>query len=287
MVNMKATSKRPKSKIKSIQLKRRIRKSRRNSSYSPHSSWSNFLDKDVPVRSLVKYSGITLAFVIVLLSVFLLGRVSVDSDDKVGSADDSMQLSGETKQTVKSGADKETATDSVETEEIEEEDIEVANLSDPEVDEQEYEYRVADDEDVEEDTETVVSSCTNTVAGFDYSYTNVDVDVSNFNKELKGDNWGSITSLKLTITNNEPCTIINPTKVKIKMNPKGKGSVWWDEDSFLPDTFRHMLPGATVSEIISVHVTYSDIYSEKDFRLTVVDDYDIPISTITEYMTLH
>jgi cytoskeletal protein RodZ len=296
MVKRKAKSRRPKSKVKSIQLKRRARKNRRVSrSYSPYSGWNNFLDKSVPMRSLLKYSGITLAFILVLLAVFMLGRISVNDNDSPGSAEQPMQLSGQTKQTIKSNPEPENhnsneieAEDTEEGEATEEaeEYIDVTESPEPEnSNDVEYEYRAADED--EEEGAPEEDSCKKTVAGFDYTYTLVDVSATNFNKELKGDNWGSITALKLTITNNEPCTIINPTKIKIKLNPKGKGSVWWDDDLFLPDSFKHMLPGTTVSEILPIHVTYSDIYSEKDFRLTVFDDYDIPIHTIKEYMTLH
>ena len=94
-----------------------------------------------------------------------------------------------------------------------------------------------------------------------------------------------MTSLKLTVTNNEPCTIINPTQVKIKLNNKGKGSVWWDDEVFLSSAFRNMKPGDSVTEIVPIHVSYADIYTEKEFKLVLFDDYDIEIGTFKEYMT--
>jgi len=113
----------------------------------------------------------------------------------------------------------------------------------------------------------------------------VGIDVSNFQRELRGDNWASLSSLKLTITNCESCTLINPTMVKIKMNARGKGSVWWDDDIYLSEEFKNMYPGKSVSAVIPVHVSYSDIYSEKHFQLALFDDYDIHMGTYQEFIT--
>jgi cytoskeletal protein RodZ len=286
---------RSKSKAKSIKLKRRSKRSsyknNKNSLHSFNRDIDRFLDKTVSVRNLLKYSCLTLAFIIVFLSVFMLGRFSVSSSEPDNPAQSS-QLSGQTTQTIKSNPDPDNS-NTAEVEEEPEEEIEEptitsidmleANNGEEEEENQEEVYE--EEEEPEEEIEE--PSCKNKVAGFDYSYTKVPISVSNFNKETKGDNWASLTSLKLTVTNNEPCTIINPTRIKIKLNAKGKGSVWWDDDVFLPDSFRHMLPGTTVSEIIPIHVSYSDIYSEKDFRLTLFDDYDISIGTFKEYITFH
>lgn len=288
---------RSRSKPISIKLKKNSRSARRNSYYSSYSS-AGFLDHSISVRSILKYLGIVLGFFIVLLCVFMLGRVSA-KDSESASAIESSPLSGQTKQVAK---DNTLAADSGSKATSESKDsanstVALANLSGESENEFKTEYKdgvlvvnmgepadedLTADYPVEEDTE----SCTPKVAGFDYNYTNVVIDVSNFQRELKGDNWGAITSLKLTVTNNERCTIINPTKIKLKMNPKGKGSVWWDDDVFLSDSFKRMQPGKSVTEVVTVHVSYSDIYSEKDFRLSVFDDYDIAMGTFKKYITL-
>lgn len=292
-----------KSKARSIQLKRRSRKSKRKLSRSRASgfrdTWNDFLDQDVSVRSLVKYSSITLAFVLVLVVVFMLGRVSVDAAELVDNNAKPMQLSGQTKQLVKDDVkDSEEDVDSEELDDTGSEDgssdVDVANLSETEdaefdSDPHVYVYEPVGSDDTktdEEDNAEVEAddtpACTNKVAGFDYAYTNIGISVSNFQRESRGDNWASLSSLKLTVTNNEPCTIVSPTRIKVKMNPVGKGSVWWDDDVYLPDSFRNMAPGKTVSEIIPVHVSYSDIYAEKDFRLALFDDYDIHMATFKD-----
>lgn len=294
-----------KSKARSIQLKRRSRKTKRkvarSRSYGHSKSWNDFLDQEISVRSLVKYSSITLAFVLVLVVVFMLGRVSVDAAEAATGDERSLQLSGQTKQVAKDGVDvQEDAMGSEDVEEDSSEDDEssdVSNLSETEdaefdSDSQVYvyepvgsAYEEAGDETVDEEDVDDSPGCTDKVAGFDYAYTKIGISVSNFQRENRGDNWASITSLKLTVTNNEDCTVVNPTRIKIKMNPKGKGSVWWDDDVYLPDSFRNMHPGKTVTEIIPVHVSYSDIYSEKDFRLALFDDYDIHMNTYKDYIT--
>ena len=286
---------RVKSKIKSrsIQLKRRPARSSRSAIYSRRKQISKLLDKEVSVRSIMKYSGITLTFMIIVLFVFMLGRFSIDAVESSDETSDSMELSGETKQIPKENVD--VKNDSVDETDLDKEtntDIDVMNLSEPD---DEDTVRQADviieddsieDDEVSEDNKTVDTPCSFTTAEFDYAYRLVDIEVSNFNKDIKGDNWATLTSLKITITNNEACTIINPTQIKMKLNNKGKGSVWWDDEVFLPNSFRNMKPGESVSDIVSIHVSYSDIYSEKDFRLTVFDDYDMEIGTFKDYITL-
>ena len=56
---------------------------------------------------------------------------------------------------------------------------------------------------------------------------------------------------------------------------------------FLPDTFLHMLPGSTASDIVPVHVSYSDINGEKDIKISVFDDYDIVMSTWKKITTIN
>ncbi len=281
---------RSKSRTRSITLKKRSKNAKRRSAYLAYRT-NSVLDTSVSVRNMLKFSGIALACIIVFVCIFMLGRISATDSITESASSDTHQLSGETKQVVKNNSDnteKESSDESQETEKKEtNRSISVVNLSETEDNEKPYEpeivYTVATDA---YEPEPIVEQCRNKVAIFDHNYTNIAISASNFQRELKGNNWATITSLKLSITNNEKCTIINPTKVKIKMNPKGKGSVWWDDDVSLSDSFDNMLPGATVTEIIPVHVSYSDIFSEKDFRLTVFDDYDIQMGTFKKYIIL-
>jgi hypothetical protein len=273
------------SKPRSIQLKRSSVRSRRKRIYSNRRGIGDFLDSSISVRSLVKYSAITLSFVIILAAVFVLGRVSAGPAESIASEPQTQQLSGQTKQVTKQESAPDSSS-SEETKSIATESVDIANLSDTET---EFVYTQAEETDEEEEEEEVMDttpSCKNKVAGFDYNYTNVEVVVSNYQRTMKGENWASLDSIKLTVTNNEKCIIINPTRIKIKMNPKGKGSVWWDDDVFLSDSFEHISPGKSVSEIIPIHVSYSDVHSEKDFRLTLFDDYGIPITTFKKYIIL-
>jgi hypothetical protein len=256
-------------------------------------SFSRALDTTVSVRSIVKYSVLVLVFLIVLGSVFLLGRVSAKPDP---SGMSSAQLSGQTKQTAKQSADVENlsadkvVSDPDPSEDVEEVDADVPDnarviITRPEPAVDKGEKPLAEETEVTETPDPVVGeSCTYSHAPFDYNYTKVNFSVSNFNKDVRGDNWGTITSLKLTVTNNEKCTIINPTQLKIKLTAKGKGSLWWDDEVFLPETFKRITPGGTATDTITVHVSYSDIYGEKELKATLFDDYDIPMSTVKKYM---
>jgi hypothetical protein len=276
-------SRKLRSNYSGIHLKGLSRRSRYSPGFFSSYRISRLLDTEVSVRIVLKYVGIFLAFAIIFFSVFMLGRISAD-----GSAGQPVQkqtqLSGQTKQVIKSEAAEEPAPLVVE----EPSSAEVVEDA-PDADEPAapvVEEPVTSVQEVVHDTAPLPLPCQDTVAGFDYNYRNVIVDVTDFQRDLKGDNWATVTSLKLTVTNNETCTIINPTKLKLKLNPKYKGSVWWDADQFLPESFQHMMPGQTVSEIISVHASYSDIYSEKDFKLTVFDDFDIAMGTFKKYITL-
>lgn len=294
---------RSKSKSIGIQLKRRSRKpSRKAFSHSRFSAIDNILDRNVSVRSIVKYSSITLAFILIFTFVFMLGRLSVESVKNSSAHADNAELSGATSKVMKSNPGNDAAPeDDIGSESNQDENstgklgIDEMNLSDSGGNVKEGDVReadlvvdgdLADEETDRNNSEDDTPICTPKYAEFDYTYRLVNIDVSNFNKEIRGDNWATINSLKLTITNNEHCTIINPTQIKIKLNNRGKGSVWWDDEVFLPKSFLSMKPGETVSEIVPVHISYSDIYTEKDFRLTVFDEYDIEIGTFKDYITL-
>ena len=125
------------------------------------------------------------------------------------------------------------------------------------------------------------------VAEFGFNYSKVFADVSHLQTKTRDTNWATLESLVLTVRNDESSTIINPTKIKIKLNNKGKGSVWWDDEVWLPDSFKNLRPGQEVTEVIPVHVSYSDIYQEKDFRLVVLDDYDVPMVYVKKIITLN
>ncbi|MBW2967186.1 hypothetical protein KY362_01740 [Candidatus Woesearchaeota archaeon] len=288
--------------LKRIKIKTRSRRSlisRRRSSFS---GFDSVLDSHISVRNLLKYASIVLAFVIILGGVFLLGRVSASSETGPDADDErSSTLSGQTKQVVKENPAPEDAAKerSAAKEEIaEDDDPEVSGSGSADEEESiEYVYSPADydflpyepEEDSDADDESdkeEEETCTPKVAEFDHNYTKVEIDVSNYQRTMKGDNWATLDSLKLTITNNEPCTIINPTQLKIKMNNKGKGSVWWDDEVHLPDSFKRMKPGTTVSEMVTVHVSYADVHQEKDFRAYVFDDYDIQMGVFKDYIFL-
>lgn len=274
-----------KSNYSGIHLKGLARRSRYSNGLFNRYRMSRLLDTEISVRNVLKYGGIVLAFAIIFVSVFMLGRISAD-DSPDQPAQKQTQISGQTKQVIKSETAEELTPSVVDdpspVEEIDDSQ-EAEEPLDPVVEDT---SRPAPVQEKIPESDPVPPPCQNTVAGFDYAYRNVIVDVSNFQRELKGDNWATLSSLKLTVTNNETCTIVNPTKIKLKLNPKFKGSVWWDEDQFLPESFQHMMPGQTVSEVIAVHASYSDIYSEKDFKLSVFDDYDIAMGTFKSYITL-
>ena len=251
--------------------------------------WNEFLDRTISVRTLLKYTAIVLLFFLVVGSSFLLGRLT--SSDPSPDA----KLSGAPVQDLKQTE--------VEEDEVDDSPEPSASLdsSDEEtddVDEQEAVYRVAsDDEPVEEyrfeaespSAATQPPASENvplTVAEFGYEYSKVGIEVSELEKLERGTNWASVESIKLTVKNGEPGTIINPTRIKIKINPKGKGSNWWDDEVFLPESFKHMKPGDEVSDTVKVHVSFSDIYSEKDFQVVVLDDYDVPIAWYKKVLTI-
>ncbi|MFH1668534.1 MAG: hypothetical protein ABIA62_01255 [Candidatus Woesearchaeota archaeon] len=273
-----------KSKVMSIKLKKRSRISkRRKNIYVSRSSWRNKLNHTISVGSLLKYTGITLAFIIIVMSIFMLGRLSAlpdapeqEGDSKISSKSTNVETLQDQEKSEKETTVEDQAEKNAKEEPINEEET-------AETEDTAEEDTISD---ADEENDDPAPACKYKDAPFDYTYTGVSTEISNFQKELRGDNWASITSMKLTITNNEKCTIINPTKLKIKLNARGKGSVWWDDELFLSDTFRDIKPGETVTDIVPVHVSYSDIYSEKDLRVSVFDEYDVHIVTYKEYITI-
>ena len=298
--------KRPEKKAKvsgkrSIQLRSGSYRKKRARKYSVSRTgrrWGDigrFLDRQVSVRLLLKYSGIVLAFIAILIFVFLLGRFSVADENDVGTntilssskqtmKTDSSDIRGslQVKETVSS---QETGIDDASSENYIDTDVNNRNSDVPE----EYVYETAPvvvGGSVDAPALGEVVECEPKNVEFDHKYTNVLIDVSDFRTERKGDNWAVITSLTLSVTNNEECVIISPTQIKIKMNNKGKGSTWWDDEVFLPDSFKRMKPGDSVTETIPVHVSYADIYMEKDFRLYLLDEYGIEIGIFKDDIKL-
>ena len=181
---------RSKSKTNIIHLKRRSAKTRRKSySHSPFRGVGDFLDKEVSVRSILKYTSITLAFILAFVFVFMLGRLSVDALNQGNPTGDSVHLSSQTKQT-EDTSETELGEGLVEDDENDsdsENDIDVVNLSeseDEDDDDREADVIIEgdneDDEEDEEDSEDL-PDCAPKVAEFDYTYRLVDIDVSNFN----------------------------------------------------------------------------------------------------------
>ena len=267
----------------------RLNRSRRyfsNSYSTKRYVGGSLLDRSISLRVILKYSIIILLFLIILGSVFMFGRISAGAKMPAAAAVNT-QLSGQTKQVEK-------VVDDV----TYEEPVQVPVASPKEVEPEVNDSKVKEDANITNSDDALVPSrerlsiekpevpCANKVAEFDYKYTKINSTVSDFVKEVKGENWATITSLKLTVTNNENCIIVNPTQIKIKLNPKGKGSIWWDDEVFLPDSFKHMLPGTSVSETVPVHVSYSDIYSEKDLKVSLFDDYDIVMATFKKLVTI-
>jgi hypothetical protein len=242
--------------------------------YSPR----EILDKTISVRTLLKFAGIVFLFLAILISVFLLGKASVNTESPASTErinENTIITSPESVVVNESELEKEKISEEKNLTETEE---------DTEIEEEEKsEEKVTAENMTEDKNETI---CENKAAEFDYPYKQVIINVSNFNKEKRGENWATITSLKLTITNNEECTIINPTQIKIKINNKGKGSIWWDYEGHLPETFERMKPGQTITEIVPVHSSYSDIYSEKELKIAVFDDYDMQMTVFKQYIMI-
>jgi hypothetical protein len=272
-------------------LRRRLKINFRSRDSYLHTNRGNFetyLDHHISVRTLLKFLGITALFIIILLAVFMLGKMSATSkENKTVNTNTETPLSGETKQTIKSEPVIEDVNESDVIEHTDPVAPPVEEPKQPEVTEEKETAPVVETKAppavVPEPEEPY---CENTVAQFDFKYSKVNMTVSDMQKELRGDNWGTITSMKITVTNRELCIIVNPTQIKIKLNVKGKGSVWWDDEVFLPDSFKHMMPGATVTEVVPVHVSYSDVYGEKDLKVSLFDDYDITMATERKIMKI-
>ncbi len=270
----------PRTRKKAISVRKKKPKKRTRTARSAYSGLDSFLDKTVTVRSLLKYSAIVLLFLLVVGSAFMLGRISRSA---VGP--DTVELSSYSTKEAEEAVEQEPEHPKIEKE---------AELEEPD---QPVEYRVADEDEekdliqpqeqfFEAEPELVEESVELKVADFGFEYSNVEISIADIVKEGRGANWASVESLKLTVRNQEDHTIINPTRIKMKINPKGRGSNWWDDEVFLPDSFKNLKPGEQVSENIDVHVSFSDIYEEKDFQLVVLDDYDVPIAWYKKIMII-
>jgi hypothetical protein len=257
--------------------------------------FGDVLDSNISLRSLLKYAAIILLFIAVLGFVFALGKYygqgahQEKQTTTIAKETADNEIEGDAVQTLKETEKEElpeTEPDT-DTETVQEEEPRAE--PEPETTTQTTQNDIAVTETVTHTTTTETPKqelCAAKPAGFDYPYSMVNVTVNKINKEKKSDNWAVMTSVEISITNGESCIITNPTQIKLKMNNKGKGSNWWDDEVFLPETFQKLMPGETVSETVPVHVSYSDIYMEKDFKLVVFDDYGIDMATYKKYVTL-
>ena len=270
-----------KAKSKARKTKRKTNVKRRKKVYSKSGldSFNKLLDRTITVRTLLKYSTIVLLFVLVVSSAFLLGRASARSNT----------LSSQ--QVTELSSDPSDAPEIDAAAELEEAPVKDTDNSEEDKKDTEEPAPIEEVAEVEEyyfeaEPEPKTEPIKLKIAEFGFNYSKVFADATDFQKNEKGVNWATLESLRLTIRNDEDSTIINPTRIKIKMNNKGKGSVWWDDEVWLSDSFKDLRPGQEATEIIPVHVSYSDIYQEKDFRLVVLDDYDVPIVYVKKIMVL-
>jgi hypothetical protein len=251
--------------------------------------FGSVLDSTISVGTVLKYSAIILLFIVVFGFVFMLGQHYADKNAPAETEEEQTKIESATSTDAEPSETEKDPVNEDPNEEVTEKEAPVETAE--EIPAETTETAPAQEVDTTPkitttETPKETTLCVAKSAGFDYQYSKINATVSAINTEKKGDNWAVITSVEISISNNENCIIANPTQIKIKMNTRGKGSSWWDDETFLPDTFLKLMPGETVMETVPVHVSYSDIYMEKDFKLVVFDEYGIDMATYKKYVTL-
>lgn len=104
------------------------------------------------------------------------------------------------------------------------------------------------------------------------SYNDVDVDLLDYDYEMRGADWGTINKVKVIITNNQDKIVI-PYTLKMQIFNKGESANnWYDDEKSLRDDINIIAPGDYKIIELDTHVSFSDVGIEKRFGIYIFDE---------------
>jgi hypothetical protein len=262
--------------------------------YRRNAPKESLLDKQVSMRTLLRNVFIVLLVVAVLVGVFFLGRYSASSSPKsselaaVGSSANvaaSLDAAPEV-----ASADNSSAVVTVS-------DTSAGARSDDGSVDSSLNVSVVNSSSVVNTSAAVEASSVNVTnassavvevkkdagEGYDYRYVNAYIDDIDY--EVKGDDWGTVTSLKITVENLEKVSV-HPSAVKARLYVVGEEGNWWDLEEDVPALMTQLLPKQSVAQTFEAHISYSGLDSEKTLKVAVYDQYDKKMAEVVKKFTL-
>lgn len=228
---------------------------------------NNILEKTITVKDLLLYAGyglgvIVLLFIIVLIP-FMIGRASVDCNSLCteSSLNKTAKVSAATSliNEIAEESEEEAETETVEEEVVEEEP------------EEEPEEEVVEEE-VEEEEYDENARYLRTDPRVATSYSDIDIDLLDFDYEMRGADWGTISNVKIIITNNQQKIVI-PYTLKMKIyNVGDSASDWWDDEINLRDHLNIIVPGGYKQLTLDSHVSFSETDVKKRLSIHLFDE---------------
>jgi len=229
-----------------------------------------FMYKTITVKDLLLYIllgiiSLALLFVIIVIP-FMVGRASVDCNATLPQEDENKSL----KIDAATALINEVANQSEETEEEEiEEEIEDEVTVEEEPPEEEVEEEIEEETEEEYDEDARYLRTDERVAT---AYTDVEIDMLEFDDEIRGLDWGTINEMKIIITNNQDRIII-PYTLKMKIyNVGDHASDWWDDEVNLRDHLNIIAPDGYKILELDVHVSFSELDEKKRLALYLFDE---------------
>jgi hypothetical protein len=234
--------------------------------FKPHFRKRSVLDKSISLRDVLIYGGMALlvlaAVALIIVIPFMIGRASVSCPSPTINKSEKVTAATAL---IANAADID-----------EEEQEEIVEEIEEEIEEEPIEEEVVEEieEEVEEETEEYDESIKylRTDPRVATSYNDVDIDLLDYDYEMRGADWGTINTVKVIITNNQDKIII-PYSLKMKIYNQGDAANnWFDDEKSLRDDLNIIAPGDYKIVELDVHVSFSDIGLEKRFGIYLFDE---------------
>ncbi|MBI4739337.1 hypothetical protein HY772_07370 [Candidatus Woesearchaeota archaeon] len=248
--------------------------------YAPRES---FLDKQISIRALVRNVIVVLLILAILAAVFLLGRWSALSSSKDSQNLTITSLNSNT--VMQKGTAKPTMNVS---ENAAKASVGAPNASVPK---EENKTAIAPEEASAAQMKPSVTNVTATPsttpekAGEGFEYKSVGVYIGEVKHLKKGDDWGTVTSIEVTVENLEK-VLVYPVKVKARLYKAGEEGNWWDMEEDVPALMTQLASKASAKYTFETHISYSGLTEEKTLKVVVFDQYNQKMGDVIKTVTL-
>lgn len=253
--------------------------------YKRYAPKESVLDKQVSVRTLIRNTIVIIVIMAVLAAVFLLGRWSApfthkDSVNLKSSLNAKLATqTGSLSSTTTVPMNKTTNVSSTSNRSALKEENKTAPITHV------NESMAQTNATPTNATPNVTLTSTSAKTGEGFEYKNVGVYIGAVNHVKKGDDWGTVTSIEVTIENLEKVSI-NPAKVKARLYKTGEEADWWDLEEDVPALMRNLAKKSSVKHTFESHISYSGLSEDKTLKVVLYDQYNQKMGDVVKTMKL-